>query len=58
MGILGPNGAVTPRALEGMIEDADDLFRLFHQKEPNKDYLVPVIWPKEWSILDYASRTG
>lgn len=58
MGLLGPRGQVGAKELERWIEDADDLFRTFHQKEPRKDFLIPITWPKEWSVFDYASRTG
>lgn len=58
MGLLGPRGNVTPRELERWIGEADDLFQVFHQKEPSKDILVPIFWPKQWSVLDYAYRTG
>lgn len=49
---------VSPQRLERLIGDADDLFRTFHQKDPKKDHLVPVLWPEEWSVLDRALRTG
>lgn len=58
IGRIAAENSLSFRATEETIGDAADLFRLFHQKEPRKHFAIRCRWPQEWSVCDYALRTG
>lgn len=38
------------------LKQAEDRWKLFHDKEPRRTIEVPAPWPKEWGLVGHATR--